>query len=418
MNTLNLKLSGKIASYFLILLILAGCHKIKEPAWENKSDDIKIGVLIDLTGSAGTVGENSQASLQLAKSDIQSWLFSIGMDSELRLIIEDTRTDTAAALEKLKELSAQGIRMVIGPYSSPELAHVKQYADEHDILLVSPASVIASLAVAGDNIFRYIPSDLIQTKATAALLTDDGIKWVVPVVRNDIWGNELLQSAANGFTAQGGGVAEALKYSISGSDIPEVVKRLDEEVGKALLAHPAQETGVYMLSYAEGTTIMNAAGKMENLKKVRWYGSSAFGMNKSILADPVAADFAISRGLPCTMYGLDESARHIWEPLKARITDVLGRQPDAYAMASYDALWVLAKTALSLGSDERISRLKIVFTEESNRYFGASGNTWLNEAGDRAFGNYDFWGVQPLGKGYEWKRLAWYNTATGTLVRL
>jgi branched-chain amino acid transport system substrate-binding protein len=379
---------------------------------------MKIGVLIDLTGSASSVGENSQTSLQLARNDIQAWLFSVGLDTELSLVMEDTRTDTAIALERLKALSAHGIRMVIGPYSSPELAHVKQYADQHDILLVSPASVVASLAIADDNIFRFIPCDLVQEKATSALLTEDGIKWVIPVMRNDIWGHELLQSAAGKFTASGGGVAEALQYDISGNDIPEVVIRLNEAVGEALLTHSPEETGVYMLSFSEGTSILHAAGKLENLKKVRWYGSSAFGMNAGILADTAAASFAFSHGLPCTMYGLDESARHIWEPLKTRITNLLDRQPDAYAMTSYDALWVIVRTALALSNDHSISRMKTVFNNESNQYFGASGNTWLNDAGDRAFGNYDFWGIQPLAGGYVWTRLAWYNSATGTLVRL
>ena len=50
--------------------------------------------------------------------------------------------------------------------------------------------------------------------------------------------------------------------------------------------------------------------------------------------------------------------------------------------------------------------------------FGATGNTKLDENGDRAVGNYDFWAVKHDSTGYNWKRIAKYNSVSGTLVRL
>lgn len=409
---MNRLLTTGLVFTMVIFLALSGCGKNAE------TGDIKIGVLIPLTGSISSMGENSQAALQLAKSDIEEWFALSGTEQKLTLVMEDTRADTATALQKLKELAAQGIRTFIGPFSSPELAHVKDYANQNDVLLISPSSVMSSLAIAGDNIFRFIPCDKVQSKATAALMSDDGIKWLLPVMRNDLWGASLLESTLAEYEGLRGQSAAPIKYDISGGDIPAIMSGLDQAVGEALLTRSPEEIGIYLLSYDEGTAMLNAAGGMENLKKVRWYGSSGFAMTRGILADPAAASFASSRGLPCTIYALDEAARHIWEPVKNSISGMVGRQPDSYAMISYDALWVLVHTVLSAGTDQNIDRLKLILTEESGRYFGASGNTWLNEAGDRAFGNFDFYGVRPDGGSFAWKRLAWYNSATGALVRI
>ena len=405
--------------WFLFILSLPGCTKSKDTTYNPiPGEEIRVGVLLSVTGSGHSSGENSQVSLQLAKSDIQSWLNSLGIKAGLNVIVEDTKTDTAVALEKLRNFFSQGIRWVIGPYSSAELAHIKPFADRNGMLIVSPSSVAVSLAIPGDNIFRFVSSDRIQGEAMTALLTDNQIKKLIPVIRDDVWGNDLLGATSKDFTAQGGSVSPPVKYNVSEMYITKILADLDGAVGEALQSYGPSEVGVYLLSFAEGTAILKGAWEKVNLVKVRWYGSSAYALNSSLPADTAACGFAALHGLPCPLYGLDESARYIWEPLRNRIASVIGRQPDVYALAAYDALWVVVRTILALNGDQDILRIKQYFTDQSDRYFGATGNTMLNEAGDRAMGNYDFWAVGPVSGGFEWKRVAWYNSATGTLVKL
>jgi branched-chain amino acid transport system substrate-binding protein len=415
-----IKTAGVIPVLFLFLIILNGCIKSKEVNYEPfRGNEIRVGVLLSLTGSGSSSGESSQASLQLAKTDIQAWLNSMGMKAGLNLIIEDTKTDTAIALEKLRNFFSQGIRWVIGPYSSAELAHIKPFADRNGILVISPSSVAVSLAIPGDNIFRFVSSDRIQGEAMTALLTDNKIKRLIPVIRDDVWGNDLLGATSKDFSAQGGSVAPPVKYNVSAMNLPVILADLDNAVGEALQTYGQSEVGIYLLCFAEGSSILKGAREKENLLKVRWYGGSAYALNSSLLADTAAARFASLHGLPCPLYGLDESARYIWEPLRSRIAAIIGRQPDVYALTAYDALWVVVRTILALEGNNDIVKMKQYFTDQSDHYFGASGNTMLNEAGDRAMGNYDFWAVSPLlPNGFEWKRVAWYNSATGSLVKL
>ena len=100
-----------------------------------------------------------------------------------------------------------------------------------------------------------------------------------------------------------------------------------------------------------------------------------------------------------------------------RIQSQIGRVPDVYSFTAYDALWVLVRAYRTAGNDPSIALLKKVFVNEADNFFGASGNTQLDINGDRVVGNYDFWAVKSDSIGYEWKRVAQYNSLHGILIR-
>ena len=306
----------------------------------------------------------------------------------------------------------------IGPYSSAELAHIKPYADNHGMLIVSPSSVAVSLAIPDDNIFRFVACDLIQGKAMSNMLSEDKIKVIVPFIRNDLWGNDLVTATGADFIKAGGMVQPSIKFEPGLTDFTGVLTELDTVVASELSHHNPNEVAVYMLSFAEGTRIMAEAKKYTHLNNVYWYGASAFAQNGSMLNDTTAALFAYTHGLPCPLFGLDDAAKNRWQPLSYRIQNNIGRIPDVYAFTAYDALWVLVRAYLTANSDQTIAILKKVFVNEAAIYFGASGNTQLDTNGDRAFGNYDFWAVKTDSTGYGWKRVARYNSLDGTLIRL
>ena len=136
------------------------------------------------------------------------------------------------------------------------------------------------------------------------------------------------------------------------------------------------------------------------------------------MSDTSATLFSYTHGVPCPLFGLDDAAKNKWLPLQERIKSQVSRIPDVYSYTAYDALWVLVKTYQDSGKDPSINMLKSAFIHEAGNYFGASGNTQLDENGDRAIGNYDFWAVKNDSAGYGWKRVARYNSLYGTLTRL
>ena len=85
----------------------------------------------------------------------------------------------------------------------------------------------------------------------------------------------------------------------------------------------------------------------------------------------------------------------------------MGFVPDAFALAAYDATMVavLARQEVPVqrGTKSRVKSLWPTFVRNANRYWGATGATTLNAAGDRKVGNYDFFTVVDAAGTLSWQ---------------
>jgi hypothetical protein len=88
---------------------------------------VTIGALLPLTGAWSSVGESEDAAEKIAINDVNQYFSKSKSDIRIGLIVKDTRTDPATSLEKLKDLAAKGIRIVIGPATSTELKNLQDY---------------------------------------------------------------------------------------------------------------------------------------------------------------------------------------------------------------------------------------------------------------------------------------------------
>jgi len=134
-------------------------------------------------------------------------------------------------------------------------------------------------------------------------------------------------------------------------------------------------------------------------------------------ARPAAVAFAETVGFPAPLFGLDPSAQEKWQPLAARIKAKTGTDPDAFALAVYDAVWVAAQVYLASPRSTPTNEIAARFKTAAGSYFGATGWTVLNDAGDREYANFDFWAVRPSGATHAWTRVAGFDTKLGTLTR-
>jgi branched-chain amino acid transport system substrate-binding protein len=117
--------------------------------------------------------------------EVNEYFSKTNSNTRVGLIIEDTQTNPAISLEELKNLAAKGVRIVIGPATSADVQEVEDYADKNGILIISPSSTARSLAVQGDNVFRFVPDDTHQAQAVSRHIWQDGVRVVVPIGR--IW---------------------------------------------------------------------------------------------------------------------------------------------------------------------------------------------------------------------------------------
>src|SRR5207253_9729054 len=135
-------------------------------------------------GSWNSLGQNTVAALQLANEQLQATAKAEHGSYRFHSVVCDTQLDPAKALAAIQDLDKRGVKIVIGPQSSAEVAMIKPYADAHNILVISQGSTASSLSISGDNIFRFCPNDKREAEAIVALMWHDGILTIVPLWRD------------------------------------------------------------------------------------------------------------------------------------------------------------------------------------------------------------------------------------------
>ena len=299
-----------------------------------------------------------------------------------------------------------------------EVAALKTYVDDNSMLLVSQSSTAGTLAIANDNVFRLTPSDTLEAVALVGVMNADGMKTIIPYWRNDA-GNVGLQVATRALFSANGAVKAGVQYDAATTDFNSSLAALKTQV-QAAIAERGGTAGVAVAhaGFDEVVEIFKLAAADPVLGSVRWYGTDGTALNEPLRANAVAAGFAKKVNFWTPTPGVDDAAKARWQPVAQRIAaKVGGAQPDAFALAVYDAVWITAQAYLAAGGTGHTAALKSAFVTAADAFYGASGWTKLNAAGDRQFGDFDFFALSQSGSSFTWGLAAQYNTQTGVLTR-
>jgi branched-chain amino acid transport system substrate-binding protein len=375
---------------------------VAPPAYEV----IRLGALFSLTGDGSSLGIASEAALQLAVRDINRELDALRLPYHVVSDIEDTQLTATIARTKIEALHVRGAQLVIGPQSSSEAAMVLPYANEHGIVVISQGSTASSLAIPGDALFRLAPNDKLEGTAQAALLRADGIDTLVPMWRADAGNGGLRDSTKRSFEASGGTVRAGVSYAPDTTDFTALVTALGADVRAAKNANPSAHIAVYLASFEEAVDIFHLASLDADLSSVRWYGGDGVAQSRALINDAAAAAFGVKTSFTAPNVGLDEAARDVWQPVSDEIRERIGFAPDAYALSVYDAAWVAILSAVEVENDAPF--LRESFSRNVQRYWGLTGPTILDAAGDRKTGSFDFWTIRAAGP-TDWVRTAQYS---------
>jgi branched-chain amino acid transport system substrate-binding protein len=388
-----------------------------------KQQTVTIGALLPITGVSSSLGESEEAALKIAARDINEYLFKTHSSIGIELVIEDTQTNPSVSLEKLKHLAAKGIKLVIGPATSAELKAIQEYADRNGILLMSPSSTAPSLAIGGNNVFRFVPDDSHQAQAISKLMWDDGIRVVVPFWRTDVYGNDLVTATKHSIQELGGSFAVGVGYTPNTGDFAaslnrinfivwdQDLKALDSKVNQAVSQYGIDKVGVYFVAFDEIAPIFIQAQNHPILSKVKWYGSDGSTLNNKLIKNPEAAAFAVKTGFPTPIYAVENDNDERLKHIEDQIHEHIERTPRSYASVAYDTLWVAAIAENNTKATHNINYLKSTIVKIADSYEGITGNTSLNQFGDRKYGDYDFWAVRNSAStrdSFIWKRVGKY----------
>ena len=377
----------------------------------------KVGVLVSLTGSGFSLGRSTVAALQIAEEQIKAEAITQHGGYRFKFFVRDTQQNPSKALEAIQDLDKRGVQIIIGPQTSSEVRMIKPYADEHNILVISQGSTASSLSIPDDNIYRLCPDDRLEAEAIVALMQHDGIQHIVPLWRNDAGNNGLHDSVQAAFEALGGTVASGFRYEPSTTDFSAATSSIATQIAGLIGGGTNPSTiAVYLAAFDEVVGIFNAAHSLgAPLSTTKWYGSDGVALSAALTGDATAAAFAASVDYPNPIFGLPDSLQSEWQPIADEIEVRTGIKPDAFALSTYDGLFVIQRALEDVGDLKNFAAFKAAFVSEADQYQGITGSLTLNLAGDRANGDFDFWAVRSRNGSYSWVRIGSYNNGVLTL---
>lgn len=236
------------------LALLAGTSAA--PALAQDGDcEIKVGVVMELTGPAGQYGQAGAKSVEMAFRDINEAGGAAGCD--LTMDVRDSQSQGNVAVDQATQLvNVEGVPVIIGGIiSSVSIPILTSVTAPAGVVQVSPASSSPTLtAMARDGktngyFFRTITSDALQGTAAAKYAVDQGLTKLAIIHVNNDFGVNMVNEFRASYEALGGEITSVTPYN-------ERQPSYSAEVTSAMSGEPE---ALYLVSYpADGSTIARA----------------------------------------------------------------------------------------------------------------------------------------------------------------
>ena len=365
--------------------------------------ELKLGVLVPLTGQLADFGGPGSEAANLAAAQINAAGQTEGFN--VTLVTEDTKTDAQAAQEAAtKVIESDGVAAIAGPWATPELIPtVENVTVDAGIPIVTPSATGPDITTLDDDglVFRTPPSDAIQGKVLAEVVVNElgEGKTVNTASRNDAYGDALIAEFTKAYEALGGTVGDNVSYN------PDATS-LNSEAQQIASGNP------------DGWVIVDYTGTWPKLgpalvRTGNWDPAKTFtadGLRSSKL--PADAGKETTEGMRGTVpTSLDAPAGAAFDALwKAEVQGP--RQ--SYDAQNFDAVILLALASLAAGStdgtdiagalqevsgppgdkytyEQLADAIAALKAGEDIDYEGASGPIDLDENGDPSAANYGTW---------------------------
>ncbi|ACL17733.1 ABC transporter substrate-binding protein [Methanosphaerula palustris] len=382
----------------VLLLLLGGFVVAEDQMQTNQTQTIVIGGLLPLSGNASAQGPSYKAAMELAAEDLNAKYATLGLPYQVRLRIADTGSDPDVAKKLGTEMIRDGIHFIIGPLSSAEMTALEETATQSHTILIGFGSTAPGLTSQNNTIVRLCPDDTIQAQALQGLFKKENYSTIIPVVRNDIYGQkfyEILDNLSENGTFT---LTDPIYYEPGTASFNTTIEEITRDVHD-VPSH--SRSAVLVLGFDETADILNAASQSSELGSLSWVGTDGIALSDSVLKNRNVAAFAAKTNFTATIYGEMENEPKFMDFSK-RIQNISGLKPTPYAVVIDDAVQLAALTEMT---GKGITDKRPLFLDNADHFYGVSGYTFLTESGDRRYTNIDFWRVKDKGGDYSWTKI-------------
>jgi branched-chain amino acid transport system substrate-binding protein len=341
LNTRMTKLPSLLIASFLALF-LAGCGG-------SKSDAIKVGMNIELTGDIPAVGASSKnaAEMFFEKLNAEGGIpLADGQKKKVELVVRDNgaKADQSASVAQ-QLISSQGVVAMIGPNSSACAIPAGELAESLKCVMISPWStnpkttIDQASGVPKRYVFRGCFTDPFQALVLAKFAMNDlGAKKAA--VLYDVSSEAPLGQATlfkDTFTAAGGEIVAFETFTTGDKDFSAQLTNIRE----------AQPDIIFLPTYYNDVPLIAQQARRLGIT-VPFIGSDAWSSPEIIKLGGADVDGSYFCNHFSTQIATDEAKKFV-----ADYTAKYGQAPDDVAALTYDACGLTAEAIKAAGKNDR-----------------------------------------------------------------
>lgn len=312
--------------------LLAGCA-----GGGGAAEEIKIGMIGPLTGDYATYGVNVCRGVEVAVEEVNA---AGGIDGKLlKLISEDTKgvpDDAARAATKL--VDQDEVTAIVGAVLSGETITAGPFANDANVVMISPSSTATGIPDIGEYIFRNCLSDDVQGAQLAeyAATTLGAKKFAILYAKNDY--GEALKNAVQATAKKLASVVAVESYNDGEQDFNAVLTAIKSK----------QPDTLYIAGYYTEAARIAQQAKDQGLS-VQLLGADGFFSAKLTELGGEAVEGAI---FTASFYP-DDPAEAVQNFVAAYQTKY-SEAADMFAAQGYDAMMLVVE-ALKAGDTDRVA---------------------------------------------------------------
>lgn len=245
-------MNTRLGKLFALAVLLSLLASISVTGAEKKPlEAYKIGIAAAITGPGSLYGNEEVETGQLAMKYINEKLGGIN-GHPVELVIEDTKTEPATALTKVKKLDlSDKVSVIIFAGSSPESIGIADYANRAEVPIffhVGTMVLLPRLKAANSYCYRthYITKNHVDNLWAAVVKR--GIKTIGFLYEDSAYGQSALEEIRELVKANPGiRIVTEIKYSYDGLDFsPEAMKIKTQNPDCAFIGGSGVPSGALM----------------------------------------------------------------------------------------------------------------------------------------------------------------------------
>jgi len=179
----------------------------------------RVGCLLPLSGKFSTFGQMALKGIELAVME-----FSKAYSQEIRVVVKDTRSDNARAVEMMNELVDENVAAVVGPMVTA--GAVSAMAEKNRIPIIAMTQK-EEVALNGEYVFSNFITPQMQARALVSYAFQNiGVSKFAVLYPEDRYGRTYMNLFWDMVEEVGGTIVGAEAYSHGQTDFSDAIKKI------------------------------------------------------------------------------------------------------------------------------------------------------------------------------------------------